>query len=235
MTNIGVCRFCGDKNVELQNSHVFSEFLYKSVYDEKNRALNISPNLGERDEILQKGIREYLFCAKCEQHLSNYESYAARIIQDFPPTQHNKPGDIIFIPEVDYQKFKLFQMSLLWRASVTSRREFSEVSLGRHHEERLSRMLVSDAPGEPWEYGCILTGFSGEGELNRLIKLPNKHRLEGHIAYSTVFVGLVWTYVVSSHARIIGQDSFLQKSGVLPIHIVSATAEQFSAKLGAML
>ena len=235
MATIGVCRLCGDMNVELRNSHILPEFLYTPIYDEKSRALNISPHLGERDAPLQLGIREPLLCTKCEQHFSkNYEDYAARKIRHLPSTQHNKPGDIIYVSGVDYQKFKLFQISLLWRASVTSKREFSEVSLGGH-EERLRLMLASNSPGEPWEYGCVLTGFSGE-ELNRFIKLPNRHRFEGHIAYSMVCAGLVWTYIVSSHThRIAGQASFLQKSNVLPIHIVSTTAEQFSARIGEML
>ena len=129
MTIIGVCKFCGDACSELENSHILPEFLYKPVYDEKHSALNISPNLGERDVPLQKGIREHLFCTRCEQHFSkNYENYAARKTSSLPSTQHNKPGDIIYVSEIDYQKFKLFQMSLLWRASVTSKREFSEVS-----------------------------------------------------------------------------------------------------------
>jgi len=56
---------------------------------------------------------------------------------------------------IDYKLFKLFQLSLLWRAGVSDRPIFKEVALGRH-QEILRRMLLDDDPGESHKYGCIM-------------------------------------------------------------------------------
>src|SRR6267154_734119 len=81
------------------------------------------------------GIKEYLLCAACEARFSRYENY----FRDFfygnspPPLKKLSVGmpfdlsafidldpDILGakLVKVDYAQFKLFVLSLLWRASV---------------------------------------------------------------------------------------------------------------------
>jgi hypothetical protein len=118
---------------DLRRSHIFPEFFYKPMYNE-GRYFQISTNPSQKIIPRQKGIWETLLCQKCEGRLSQLEDYARRVLYggtEISITQH--PGKII-IHDLDYTRFKLFQMSLLWRAGVSKRPEFKNVSLGPHEE-----------------------------------------------------------------------------------------------------
>ena len=56
---------------------------------------------------------------------------------------------------LNYASFKLFQMSLIWRASISSRPELHRIDLGPH-SEKIRKMLCDELPGEIYEYGSIL-------------------------------------------------------------------------------
>src|SRR5712692_2496962 len=216
----GLCKLCKNEG-QVRHSHIFPEFLYERSYDEKHRAISIWPQSYHNEQILQKGLREYLLCQGCETHLSVFERYAAEVLRNLPSTAAHSPGDIVWVPGVDYRKFKVFQMSLLWRASIARQEAFAAVQLGAH-EDRVRRLIQSGNPGRPWEYGCLLGTLRGPGSLEGTIKFPGKLRIEGHFTYHFVCWDLIWFYVVSSHASSFpGQGSFLSEDGALPIMVAS--------------
>ena len=223
----GNCKLCLDESVELRHSHILPEFLYTGVYDEKHRTVGVDPRPEQKDRVLQKGLREDLMCEQCEGLLSGIERYGAEILRDLPSTESCKAGDIVWKRGIDYARFKLFQMSLVWRCSIAQSLTFSNVALGPH-EETVRSMLLGRNPGEPWEYGCVLAALRKPGSVEGMVKFPGRLRLEGHFAYHMVVWGLVWLFVVSSHAnRLSGRGSFLSEKGDLPIHVTSNTAEDF--------
>lgn len=227
------CRLCRSEG-DLRASHILPEFLYGALYDEKHRMLGVKPESNAKHELLQKGIREYLLCAGCEQHLSRYERYAAEVLRGLPDLSQMKAGGVAKIPGVDYASFKLFQLSLLWRAGVSRQASFDQVRLGEH-EVRLRKMILTNDPGKPLDYGCVLIRPMGE-PISELIKFPIHSRLLGHHAYQMVVWALIWIYVVSSHSTMIHeQGSFLGSDGTLPICIGTTTGSGFMAGLGRSL
>ena len=223
----GRCRLCLREPVVLCHSHILPEFLYEGAYDEKHRTVGIDPRPDQKNRILQKGLREYLLCQQCETHLSFFERYGAEILRSFPSTEKLLHRDIILINNVTYRNFKIFQMSILRRCGVSEQPTFSDVDLWAH-EERLRRRIIGKQAGEPWEYGCVIVGLRGPGSLKSMVKFPGNFRIQGHIAYHLVVFGLVWLYVVSSHAKELNNRGFfLSKKGELPIRISSETAEGF--------
>jgi hypothetical protein len=91
-------------------------------------------------------------------------------------------------------------------------------------------MLVEENPGKPWEYGCFIAALRKPGSVKGMVKFPGQLRIEGHRGYHLVVWGLLWFFVVSSHAaRLSGKDSFLSGRGDLPIHVSDETAEAFFA------
>lgn len=98
------------------------EFLYESVYDDKHRTIGINVGAGRRERILQQGLREPMLCEACESRFSVLEDYAARKLRQLPDLSRFRPGHVEFVGAINYNTFKLFQMSLLWRmgASVLS-------------------------------------------------------------------------------------------------------------------
>ena len=100
--------------------------------------------------------------------------------------------------KIDYKPLKLFQMSLLWRAGISSLREFSAVNLGPH-EENLRCMIYQENPGKPNKYGCVLFSVSDQGELFDIVSSPERLKAEGHTCYRYMLGGFVWLHFVSSH------------------------------------
>jgi hypothetical protein len=208
----GVCRLCL-KQTALRNSHILPEFFYLGLYDELHRAVNVSSSTNEK--FIQKGLREYLLCQKCETKFSKYEGYASKLLQRIPKFYKDPSGNFIYSDQVDYKKFKLFQLSLLWRAGVSE--NFVQVNLGKH-EEKIRYMLDEEIPGRFFDYGCWLVMYPNPKKINRIIWSPATVKLDGHNGYKFMTGNLLWYFFVTSHSpKVEFQSLFLQESGLLKI------------------
>ena len=111
------------------------------------------------------------------------------------------PGLVVEIHGLDYTLFKLFHLSILWRASVSNRDEFRNVKLGPH-EETIRKMLLADDPGAPQTYpfwGRILFDPADRRVTDDVIVEPEASRVDAHYIYVFTFGGCAWYYIVSSH------------------------------------
>ncbi|MFT6908212.1 MAG: hypothetical protein ACJAS1_004906 [Oleiphilaceae bacterium] len=192
------CKLC-KKEKDLMKSHIIPEFIYKSLYDEKHRFHEISADKNKKNGLLQKGVREHLLCNDCEHHFSKYETYASLVLNGGYSLKVRNEGRLIHLEGVEYSKFKLFALSILWRAGVSNLGLFSQVKLGLH-EEILRKMLLNNDPGEEHIYPFILSPIVQENSVQEaLIVQPTWTRLGNHYAYRFVFGGMAWVFVVSSH------------------------------------
>ena len=178
-------------------SHIIPEFLYEPLYDEKHRLqlLSIIPSQG--NSLKQKGLKEKLLCDSCEQKISVWEGYARQILKGGVPLTTRTEGSVIFIEGIDYKKFKLFQLSILWRAGVSSLQFFEYVDLGSH-AEIIRKLLVDANPEAPGRYSCVMFGLRYEADVVAdLVIQPKKTRLYDQVAYSFVFGGFLWAFAVA--------------------------------------
>lgn len=200
--------------------------MYLELYDQEHRMVAVSGISGEKERNLQKGLREYLLCAACEGRLSKVEAYSAGILRGLPNLSSSKPGHIEFVQNVDYKKFKLFAISLIWRMGVSSLPTFEEVDLGPH-EAMLQNLLQTDDPGKPLQYGVVLARPNGSAPLEEFLKPPVATRLEGHRVFIALFFGLVWIFFVSGHSTSMTQTrSFIGPTNELPIHIAGVSGAE---------
>lgn len=192
------CKLC-KKNQKLMNSHIIPEFIYKPLYDKKHRFYVFSTYEKKDRPMEQKGIREKLLCNICEQRLSTYENYAKKVLSDEVEIKMIKEGGGVVVSGIRYKDFKLFQLSILWRASISSHKMFKNVSLGKH-ESIIREMIMSDTPGEPGKYCCVMTVIkNGRDEVADFIDQPEKIKIDGHTTYRFIFGSIAWGYFVSSH------------------------------------
>lgn len=117
---------------------------------------------GERTRIGKSPIGEYddqIVTVEGEAYFSDGDTYACDCL-----IRRGQAGKLyhdgqqplcIEIADFDYRKLKLFFLSLLWRAGVTSRRLFRHVRLGPH-EERIRQLILKKVPGNPEDYAVIL-------------------------------------------------------------------------------
>lgn len=225
-----VCALCQKEVSKLCRSHIIPEPFYADVYDEKGRFPVFSNKaVGPVMKPQQIGLREHLLCLNCEGMFSKWETYA--LGQLFHRTGHegvDHPDHMEF--KVDYSRFKLFQMSILWRMGVTRHEVFSEIALGERHLERLRAMLLDQDPGTAHEYMCQLVFVAVTNEKLKQIILPPKRakRIRNHINYYMIAGGFLWHFVVSSHSADLNsgllplrEDGHLRilKEGTVPKHV----------------
>lgn len=182
------CRLCL-RVAPLARSHVIPEFIFASLYDEKHRFIEVVDMLRGRVTRGQKGYRERLLCSECESLVNRYERHARRLFVDPLPakvsrlrrTHHN----------LEYARLKLFFLSVLWRASISSLDVFKHVELGPH-EERVRQAILRGDPGPPEVYATMIwvLNFNGE-QLRDFIVEPTHMRVEGRKCYRFVMGGFV--------------------------------------------
>lgn len=209
------CRLCQEPS-PLVRSHIIPEFIWKRTYGPDGATMSVPP-AGARLRVLRKGLRERLLCEGCERILKRYEDYFAQVwFQDHPLPTELPPGiDSARLDGLDYHRFKLFHLSVLWRAHCAEGPEFSEINVGDRHEIRLRKMLYEGEAGADTEYPLsatlILRANSREIAVD-LIGAPSASRLEGHRICTTIYAGCAWSVVVSSHEseRSLGSNRLLK-------------------------
>jgi len=212
------CRLC-KKSCDLIQSHIIPEYFYDTIYDDDHKLFMIPAKQNKRIDIEQKGIRERLLCNKCDNYFSPFENYGKSLI--FGGKLNTKlienTKDYLIVEGVDYCKFKLLQLSILWRASISKHPFFSIVDLGPH-EAKIREMLFAADPGKYYEYGCIMFALLDGNEIWDMFSSPRKYYAENHRCYRFVFGGFAWNFVVSGNSNEISLKEFmLQENGRHPI------------------
>lgn len=215
------CALCRHDR-ELMNSHVVPEFLHLPIYDEKHRTLYFGHgDTGYR--LLQKGLRERLLCFECEQRIQKFEDYFARYWYRSHPIPESIDSAELLLKNIDYSRFKLLLLSIVWRASVSGLSEFATVRLGPH-EDRIRRMILEEEPGTSLNYP-ILTGLiidpESRGLWDQVILAPLRIRVGSHWSCRMVFGGASWTVITSSHQPLTLQDHFLNEAGELRLTVIT--------------
>ena len=216
---MGVCRLCKEEK-KLHKSHIYPEFLYKPIYDENHKYFSLTTDVNKHIKKPSKGIYEKLLCTDCESQLSVYEGYARDVIFEKMKGALSEKGRVLKLTGIDYATYKLFQLSLIWRASIHSRPELPVLKLGSH-EERLRRLIFDENPGEYYQYGVIHISLQMPEALGDDFLFPLEsveRRFEGHHMYRGIITGLNWSYVVSNHSHQADmKEAFLNTKGELLI------------------
>jgi len=203
------------------------------MYDQKHRFHILYTDRGHANRPAQKGVREKLLCGACEQKLSKWESYASQLLRGGTAIVAERDGNLWHLSDLDYCSFRLFQLSVLWRASISTKEFFSSVSLGKHHEEKIRRLLLSGDPGLPWQYGCVMCSLiADEAILTDLMIQPDRLKLYGHTAYRFIFGGFMWIYIASSHtAPSQIKSTFLSSNGEMTILVKNIESMKYFESL----
>jgi hypothetical protein len=97
-------------------------------------------------------------------------------------------------------------------------------------------MILNNNPGEPYEYGCVMTFIPKAKEVMERMVFPLeplKQKIMGFQMYRGIYGGLFWIYVVSSHSeQFPHKEVFVSKEGNVSIYQAPPTAEEFIIDLG---
>ena len=240
---IGECKLCGNEKELCKQSHVIPNFMYKELFDDKNCMYTISgkKNGARKTKVHQTGeFDKYILCKDCDNNkLGKLERYASLILYDgFPKIIENRinPDGMAYTycAEIDYTKFKLFLLSILWRASISKRPIFREVNLGPH-EALIHRMLLERDPGEQLKYPCLIMTYLNLKKLpSELVAQPSQSRVDGGIVYKFMIGGMIYIFFISKHII----PSWLAYVAISPkddMKIIHSTPNMAKKAIGSML
>ena len=146
----------------LCNSHIISESFYVDLYDPPHKFSVIVADEKTKDNVEQKGLREYILCNDCEQLLGNqYERRGAETFRQIKKAATEDQSLTSFaVDSIDYRSFKLFQLAQLWRMAVAGHRLWHRVALPAQTLERLRVMLLDGSPStfDRWWNSVSATG-----------------------------------------------------------------------------
>jgi hypothetical protein len=228
------CALCGHQK-SLRKSHIVPKFWFKVVKDGAQRMHQVSANHSPMPPYIQDGPKTPLLCEDCESLLNEtYEKNFIEVWHTNPVYPTPLPEDLFAIDVGDYARFKLFHLSVLWRAGLAALREstklglspWSAVHLGKH-EPRLRKMLLTADPGEDDEYavcGLFLTLPNKPQQFEpRFFMNPDRRNYDGMEMVSFYFAGMWWWYVVENHCSSFVRPIKLDSGGTMPVKTMCVT------------
>ena len=157
---MGKCCLCLEYRTLIDSHIIPNGFFDRILTDEPNLLIDEH----SYPKKMRKGVYDQaILCADCDNLIGKWDDYAQKVLT------HDMSGFMPIGPleklggweraEYDYPLLKLFFISLVWRASISSHDFYQAVSLGPDLEEKARLMLKSEDPGDPQTFGVFLARF----------------------------------------------------------------------------
>ena len=216
MQKIGKCKLCHAVRPLLNESHIIPEFMYSGLFNEHHKINKLAPSQyvkGNR-RVMRPSSGEYedgLLCQECDnERIGGLEAYAHAAMfggklsaSEAPKAQTYKTQEGVKftrVSNISYTKFKLFLLSILWRASISKRDFFKEVKLGPH-ENVIREMILSGDPMRYDDYPVIFfTSLTDKSAPRDIVGQPGKNRAGKGIRYVFIIAGITYVFHVSKNS-----------------------------------
>jgi hypothetical protein len=204
--------------------------MYNGILDNLNRVVLIPMNNLTRRKFIQAGISEKgMLCSRCDNDLlGKLERYAAAVVYggtdvgDLKITRAMGPDGVksLKLENLDYSKFKLFILSILWRAHHSRNKFFNKVNVGEH-EDILRKMLLSGDAGIDTEYKIGMIALKDSfGNLTRIMADPETKKLEDSWFAGFLINGIIYYIDLDfENGFIMLKARYLKQSGEMEIPI----------------
>jgi hypothetical protein len=189
-----ICPLCRQER-QIVRSHIIPEFFLRAVRDDKGRAIAI-PGSPRPARLVQQAFMHRLLCKDCEAFLNKeYEAPFLAFWRKAVPTIIWGPIYLLTVP--DYARFKLFLLSVLWRAGVCLEGAFARVKLGEH-ESNLRQMLLERSPFTMHDFPVMgpLLLVPNSVQVAFTVVTPFETTWEGSPGYMFAFGGCLWHFVL---------------------------------------
>jgi hypothetical protein len=211
----GKCRLCGNVKLLLNKSHIIPDSLYKYVFNLDHSLIKFESH--KKNPYIPNYTRHYngefeggILCQNCDnvilgQNLEDYGSkiFVEKILNPNFRSKKNQENEVNFdtLSKIDYQKFKVYLLSILWRMSICNRSFFKGVELGVH-EFKLRKMILNEDPGRVEEYPFILFDCNDkELNLNGCIAAPVRLLQDSIVSYSVLIGGIIIIFKLTENEK----------------------------------
>ena len=132
----------------------------------------------------------------------------------------------LFVENINYDYFKRFVLSVLWRMSVTRLTQFKDVKLGVF-EESLRDLLDADKIIDTFTYPIMVRQLQVSGKHYKDVimgvekgRIQNKYILQSFVAYGYMFDIVVSKLKFPSNFL----DLLLNQNGCMPVELIDITS-----------
>lgn len=177
------CKLCGKDKKGVQ-AHIIPKAFARRLTDDARAPILVAE--GHHPKRSHTGIYDNeILCESCEKSLHKWDDCAIKLLidnrADLKEIRDNGELLVLLSESYNYERLKLFAISLIWRAHVTSHPFFCSVDLGSWEDRARQRILARD-PGPPEEFATLFGIFvssKGYDRAVRTIHRPVKVRAWG--------------------------------------------------------
>lgn len=208
-----ICKLCLEDKPLLKKSHIIPRFMFDGLFDKDHKIVEINSQNIENPKLMSDAHYDKdILCAECDNDvIGAFESYASKALfgkgnpgKDKVPTitHENNDGLVSLIfNNLDYTKTKLFLLSILWRAHISSNSFFEEIDLGTY-AERIRQMIYHNNAGLDDELETCLLAFSPDCPMPvESVIAPRQMKKNGNCFYSFFINGIMYCYNLSQYNK----------------------------------
>lgn len=143
---LGRCRLCLE-TLPLCESHALPNSLFKYILRKNSgKAIVVSDDADTLVQYSSDTWDDELLCAGCEKDLNErFDAYGLAVFRGREGSTLAEPAGVRFL-RTDRRRLRMFFISVLWRISVSSHPNYSNIDLPFHWEEDLRNALHLKQP-----------------------------------------------------------------------------------------
>lgn len=209
------CKGC-NKDKKLVKSHIIPESFYRGLRESDEPIRMYSTTKGEFPKKAPIGVYDKtILCNECEDRFDSIDSYGHEVLlnrEESHKTIENAGKLYGYeVNDIDTGRLKLFFMSILWRASISSQSFFERVKLGPF-ENRLKDHIWSEDPGGDHDFSYVISKFN-TNSAGRTILSPHSERFFDVKYYRFYLYGFTLYIKVDSRATPTEWNKFIPRNG----------------------
>lgn len=212
----GKCKLCLKEKPLLKKSHIIPDFFYvqAGIYNDSHQIHKIDvQKFLERKHIsyVPTGVYDKdILCQECDNNIIGIlETYGRKVLfgglskdEEIRHENFRNPIDgfaYSIFENVNYNKFKLFLLSILWRSAISKNDFFINVDIPENYIEDLRRMIYCGIPGKLNDFPIItMTYLKDEKVPADFIGQPIKSVTEKGILITFLLAGFVFVFYVQN-------------------------------------
>ncbi|MGF1904683.1 hypothetical protein [Aliivibrio salmonicida] len=138
-----ICKLCLQERI-LKESHIIPRAIFRRrKRSGKSQLISVTIDENTSPDSSNCDPKELLLCGECENDILNkrYESYSDGLLTGKYPVKRNNAH--VVLSNFKYSKFYLYVLSILWRASISSLKEFEGIDLTEDFNEKLRHCIYT--------------------------------------------------------------------------------------------
>jgi hypothetical protein len=183
------CKGCGE-NKKLIRAHIIPESFFVGLKSDGKGPLMVADELQYPKRAPIGVYDRAILCHDCEQKFQDIDNYGQQILLKSELKSGEVNGAVYYkISNANYELLKLFFISILWRASVSTQPYYSKVQLGKF--EWIAKNIVWNRQFENYEeFSFILARFT-DNEFGTAMLNPRRLRFSGVNYYIFYLYGFI--------------------------------------------